>query len=424
MPSNASDLNVGFGTPFEGQIDFLRQKLRLPTDRWNDIQRSDHDKAFIVAGAAKADLLFDLHQAVIKASASGQGEREFQKSFKSIVAKHGWTGWTGEGSPAGEAWRARVIYQTNMITSYAAGRWQQLTEPDYLRLRPYWRYVHNDSVVHPRPLHLSWDGLTLPHDHAFWKTHFAPNGWGCQCRIISVSKKEGLASEQSGMGEPPKGWDQIDPKTGAPVGIDRGFDYAPGASVLRPMQEFIDDKLIRLNAPIGAALWEALAPTLKDERLQAWQEVFDATLQSMKASNSAVQVHTVEPETVSQLAAHGVTLENAGIWMRDTELLHALRDTKAHRGASLPEEIWRSLPEKLDQATPYLDTVDNGLIYAFDLGMKMGKVMIRINFNEKGRFDGVRARIVSNFIKTGGVVEASNLQKGTQYIALKDFGGR
>lgn len=55
-------LNVGFGTPFQAQIDFLLQKLRLPTERWDDIRRAAHDRA-VVAGAAKADLLTDLHQA-------------------------------------------------------------------------------------------------------------------------------------------------------------------------------------------------------------------------------------------------------------------------------------------------------------------------------------------------------------------------
>lgn len=98
MGDQTSALNVGFGTPFQEQIDFLRQKLRLPTERWDDIQRSAHDRAFIVAGAAKADLLADLHQSVIRAVTEGKGADAYQRDFKSIVAKHGWTGWTGEGT--------------------------------------------------------------------------------------------------------------------------------------------------------------------------------------------------------------------------------------------------------------------------------------------------------------------------------------
>lgn len=117
-----ANMQVGFNTPFQEQIDYLVQKLRLPTERWDDIQRSAHDRAFVVAGAAKADLLKDLHDAVVQRATDGKGLKAFQKDFKAIVAKHGWTGWTGEGTKAGEAWRTRVIYQTNLMTSYAAGR--------------------------------------------------------------------------------------------------------------------------------------------------------------------------------------------------------------------------------------------------------------------------------------------------------------
>lgn len=410
-------LDVGFGTPWQAQIDFLRQKLRLPTERWDDIQRSAHDRAFIVAGAAKADLIQDLHQAVIQSAERG-GLQAFRKDFKAIVAKHGWTGWTGEGTPAGEAWRTRVIYQTNMATSYAAARWKQLNEPATLAALPYWRYIHSESVLHPREHHLAWHGLTLRHDHPFWRTHFAPNGWGCQCRITAVSRREGEASAKAGLGEPPAGWDQLDPKTGAPVGIDKGFDYAPGAHVARSFQSLIDDKLIKLDAPIGAAMWEVLRPVLMAERVSAWQTLFDATRQTMRASGATLMVHTVEPATVSALADNGIALENAAVWMRDTELLHALRDTKSDRGAAIPDEAWRNLPELLQTAIPYLDTADQALIYAIDLGLKVGKVVVRVNYNEKGRFDGIRARIVSNFVQTGGVVEPGDM-RSSRYQALK-----
>lgn len=407
MPT--APLNIGFGTPWADQIDFLRQKLRLPTERWDDIQRSAHDRAFMVAGVAKADLLADLQGAVTRAAEMGMGVAQFQREFLAIVAKHGWTGWTGEGSAAGEAWRARIIYQTNMANSYAAGRYRQLTDPDYLRLRPYWRYIHSDGVAHPRPQHLAWHGLTLPHDHPFWQTHFAPNGWGCECRITSVSRKEGEASARAGLGEPPASWDAIDPKTGAMLGIDKGFDYAPGAGVKQSFQRLIDDKLIRLDAPIGAAMWEALKPTLLQERLVAWQPVADATFASMRSQGIATLVHTLEPATVAALQSQGVVLENAAVWIRDTELLHAIRHDKTGRGAAIPHEVWRELPALLAQATPYWDKVKKNLIYAIDLGSKVGKFAVEINYNEKGWFDGVRAKLVSNFVRTGGLVEPANL---------------
>jgi len=409
---------VGFGTPYQEQIDFLRNKLRLPTQRWDDIMRSAHDRCFIVAGAAKADLLADLQDAVVRA-AQGGGLDQFRKDFKAIVARRGWSGWTGEGTPAGEAWRTRVIYQTNLTTSYWASRYQEMTDPQYVRWHPFWRYVHSDAVAHPRKLHLAWDGLTLPHDHAFWQTHFAPNGWGCMCRIVPVTRAEGERAAKAGKNVPPSGWDQIDPKTGVQVGIDKGFDYAPGASVARNFQSLIDDKLIRLDAPIGAAMWEELKPVLMAERLAAWQTQVDTILQTMQAGGNTLQVHTVEPATVQALQDEGVVLENAAVWMRDTELLHALRETKVERGAALPEDVWRNLPTLLQDATPYLDTVDHALIYTMDLGEKVGKVVVRVNYNAKGRFEGVRARLVSNFVQTGGIVKWHNIETEPYLINLK-----
>ena len=214
---------IGFRQPFQDQLDFFRSKLNLPTERWDDIMRSANDRAFIVAGAAKADLLQDLRRAVDDAIAKGISIGEFRRQFAEIVARHGWTGWTGQGTAGGQAWRTRVIYQTNLQTSYAAGRWRQLNEPAVLAGLPYWEYVHRDGVLHPRPQHLAWHGLTLRHDDAFWRRHYPPNGWGCHCRVRARARpRAGLPTER------PADWDEIDPKTQAPRGIDKGFDYAPG----------------------------------------------------------------------------------------------------------------------------------------------------------------------------------------------------
>ena len=97
MASAAAAAEFGFGTPWAEQLAFFRRKLNLPTDWWDDITRSAHDRAFIVAGAARADLLQDLRGAMDTAMQSGS-LAGFRKDFKATVAKHGWTGWTGEGS--------------------------------------------------------------------------------------------------------------------------------------------------------------------------------------------------------------------------------------------------------------------------------------------------------------------------------------
>ncbi|MCQ8182179.1 phage head morphogenesis protein [Methylomonas sp. SURF-1] len=251
-----------FNQPFQEQVDFFRQKLNLPTERFDDILKDAHDRAFVVAGAMKADLLNDLRLAVDRSIAEGKSIQWFRNEFDNIVAKHGWTGWTGEGTQAGRDWRTRVIYRTNLSTSYAAGRWAQLNDPALLKLRPYWKYVHNDTVLHPRPLHQSWSGMVLKHDDPFWQTHFPPNGWGCRCRVTAVS-----AREYKGLPPPDDGTYIYKSRDGIehvlPKGIDYGWDYAPGASIKGNLRTFVETKAATLPAPIAETFKQDVAKAVK-----------------------------------------------------------------------------------------------------------------------------------------------------------------
>lgn len=218
-----------FRRPFAEQVAFFRGKLgnQVPTATWRDLWKSQHDRAFMVAGAAKADLLADLAGAVDAAIAQGETLAQFRKRFKQIVSDRGWHGWTGEGSKAGEAWRTRVIYETNLLTSYSAGRLAQLKAGGYR----YWMYKHSDSVRHPRPHHQALNGVVRPAEDAFWQTHYPPNGWGCRCRVVGVDGPASAKRLGGDMNKPlPEGWDEINPKTGEPVGIDKGWGYVPGGT--------------------------------------------------------------------------------------------------------------------------------------------------------------------------------------------------
>lgn len=252
---------VDYGSlPFAEALDFLRAKLNLPTQRWDDLLGAAHDRAFVVAGAMQADLLEDLRGAVETAIAQGTTLDAFRKDFERIVAERGWTGWTGEGTKAGRAWRARVIYDTNLFSSYSAGRFQQLQA--VAADRPFWRYRHSDASVVPRAQHVAWDGTILRHDDPWWSAHSPPNGWGCKCYIESLSprqmKKEGLTT--TAPDEIP--YQGIDPKTGAPEGIDRGWDYQPGANRQADLVELIAPKAATWAPSLARAVLEFLQPVL------------------------------------------------------------------------------------------------------------------------------------------------------------------
>ena len=218
---------VKYGSlPFDAQIAFFRKKLALPTRGWTDIWQDNHDHAFVVAGATKMALVEDMQAAVQKAIEQGTTLAEFRKDFDKIVAKHGWA-YNGE-----RGWRTRVIYETNLRTSYAAGRHEQLQKLEY------WQYHHSTGVSNPREQHLAWSGKVLPKDDPFWETHYPPNGWGCRCYVTGMSK---IRMQQKGLtiAESPEikmrkvivGNDTPNPRTvSVPEGVSPGFAYAPGRS--------------------------------------------------------------------------------------------------------------------------------------------------------------------------------------------------
>ena len=66
MPEEQADhpsrISGALGRPFTEQVAFFRNKMgnRVPTQAWDDLTGAEHDRAFMVAGAVKADLLSDL----------------------------------------------------------------------------------------------------------------------------------------------------------------------------------------------------------------------------------------------------------------------------------------------------------------------------------------------------------------------------
>lgn len=220
------------GLPFAEQIEFFRRKLDLPTQSWTDIYSKQHDWAFVVAGANRNALVADFRSAIEKAISQGTTLEDFRRDFDSIVAKHGWS-YNG-----GRNWRSRVIYETNLNSSYMAGRYQQMQAVS--ERRPYWRYVHSGSL-NPRHDHLSWHNLVLRADDPWWQTHYPPSGWGCDCRVQALNARD---IERMGLqltDAPEIEWETREigkrspngPTTvRVPKGIDPGFEHVPGQSRL------------------------------------------------------------------------------------------------------------------------------------------------------------------------------------------------
>jgi len=227
-----------FATDPVEAIDFLRRKLNVPTQRWTDLWQEQHSVAFMVAGAQETALVEDFHKAINRAIAEGRTLADFRKDFDSIVDEHGWN-YNGSRN-----WRSKVIYETNMRTAYAAGRWEQIQRVK--KSRPYLRYV---AVMdnRTREEHAAWHDTVLPVDDPFWQTHFPPNGWNCRCTVQSLSASDvdrlGLAvSEAPAVEMVERTVRTADGERAfmVPKGIDPGFAYRPGARPDETLRHALD----------------------------------------------------------------------------------------------------------------------------------------------------------------------------------------
>lgn len=219
-------------------IAFFRAKGWEIAFDWRDVWAEENIRAFTVAKAMSRDLLEDIRGAVDTALAEGQTLQQFAKELAPRLFAKGWWGKklmtdpaTGEqkvvqlGSPA----RLRTIYETNLRTSYMAGRWQRIERSK--ALFPFIRYV---SVMdgREREQHHAWHGTILPVDDPWWDTHFPPCGWGCRCDGQPINRR--IMERRNWKSEAPPEFAKrsyVNKRTGEVIRVEAGIDPGWGYNV-------------------------------------------------------------------------------------------------------------------------------------------------------------------------------------------------
>ena len=394
---------------FQPQIDFLKQKRPAASKVWTDKMFGDHDREFVVAGVTDIAMAEEFHQAILGAIEGDGGYESFAADFDRLVEKYGWS-YNG-----GREWRIRTIIDTNVRTSYMAGRLAMMRDPDVVRLQPWWQYIHGESrtPLQPRPMHLSWDGLLARYDDPWWDKHFPPNDWLCSCGVRAMSERR--AKLQPRWGDKPPAdimrnvLDRPNQRTvQVPQGIGLGWDYQPGnlwerglvpskmedeAGGLTPdgrhavqidTPEPIED-LVSHAVPFRA---KPLPLNLTDEQyVQAFLAPFGAEIgKAVPWTDATGTTLPISDELFRETAS--------GAWKigkRDRASLTAMMAETL----SDPDEIWVGLARKVDSKTGeekllvdrrYIRTDgDTGLMIVFEVGRKWWEAITAYNPTKKSR---------------------------------------
>ena len=426
--------------PPEDAIEFFESKGMHFGFDWRDTAQQYHARSFTVAKAMELNLLSDVRTAVSRALANGESFGTFRRQLEPILRKRGWWGRREMRDPVtgavrvvqlGSAHRLRIIFDTNMRTAYAHGQWQRIQ-----RAKESAPYLSYNAVMdsRTRPEHAAWDGIILPVDHPFWKTHFPPNGWRCRCSVIQLSEA-GLERRGLSITENPptatRPWRnrRSGVTTDVPVGIDPGFARnvgdLPGGLLADTIENATVPSLIRAPTMQGAMMWQAVMNL--PHMAKAWNEQFSSWVDAVIRGDRGVPheivggaLHPDHLAAVSTLIGAKKTDElSAAIMVERGMLLHMRRDSKVERGAAVSEEDIKRIPEILRNPRAVVlhraeRTNRSAVLYVLDQTYgdgRLGKIVVRVDLRRKVRIpQGSRKHINANWIVTAGLVESMNLK--------------
>jgi len=161
---------------FEDAVSFLKHKVSVTKDEWNDLEPKLRFRAFTMARLADLDYIEAARGRLISAMEKGEGLSETWNDIQAIAKENG-----SAMSPG--YWE--TVYRTSTQTSYNAGRRKEFERnpPDALAL-----IVIEDGRTSSicRPL----VGLVLPYSHAFWKSNWPPFHFNCRTTVRGIYQAE------------------------------------------------------------------------------------------------------------------------------------------------------------------------------------------------------------------------------------------
>lgn len=163
---------VGFA---EAALDLLLREPRL-TRGYKEVQKAySRSHVFALAKKASAETVEAVRRYLAQTADKDTGER---KAGKAIARLGKWS----------EAY-GRMVYRTNMTTSYTAGRFQEALDEDVAQVMGAFQYV-SVRDVDTRENHEAAHGLIAPTMHSIWDTYAPPMGYNCRCSLRMISRME------------------------------------------------------------------------------------------------------------------------------------------------------------------------------------------------------------------------------------------
>ncbi|WP_151730348.1 phage head morphogenesis protein [Acinetobacter junii] len=385
------ELNALFNLPPEDAISYLEKKgFKIGWD-WHETLDDAHSKAFTVAKVARMDLLQDIRQSLITAMQQGQTLEQWKAGITPVLQEKGWWGKKTVINPEGREQevqlgsprRLRTIYDTNMQSAFAAGRYKAMLAGS--ETRPYWEWRHI-TISNPRKQHVALNGRIFRYDDPFWSVAYPPSEWGCKCRVIARSAREIDGREildSDGYSSTITEHVGTDRNTGADVIAKRtqfniptkdgnltfapaaGFNGSPASSYL------IDDVMVRRATELlgeAKGLQQAQQLMNNSHLTKAHAHFVENALKRSEPQKISNAFGVLQSDSVQFLAATGQSLESRILLISDEIIVNKLYTVTGAELSALPElvsHVERKLWDKQNQALFYL--LPNSVVVEFHI---------------------------------------------------------
>lgn len=114
-------------------------------------------------------------------------ETSFKQQIEASLTKNGkvlsWQEFKAEANKLNIEYNRRWLqteYNQTVANALSAQKYEEYITNKRIYPNLTYHAVHDERT---RETHRAWDGLTLPVEHEFWKTHLPPNDWGCRCYV-------------------------------------------------------------------------------------------------------------------------------------------------------------------------------------------------------------------------------------------------
>ena len=128
-------------------------------------------------------------------------ETSFKQQIEASLTKNGkvlsWQEFKAEANKLNIEYNRRWLqteYNQTVANALSAQKYEEYIANKRIYPNLTYHAVHDERT---RETHRAWDGLTLPVEHSFWKTHLPPNDWGCRCYVEPTADPvtEGVRTE-------------------------------------------------------------------------------------------------------------------------------------------------------------------------------------------------------------------------------------